>query len=70
MTARDVDGGLLGPPGEFDKAPPPAADLLNAVGAMKPVRTRTRFGAFARVPAIEGGADAEIDLARAHRQAP
>jgi len=49
MTARDVEGGLLGPPGEFGQAPPPAADLLKAVGAMKPVRTRTRFGAFALV---------------------
>lgn len=49
MTARDLDGGLLRPAGEFEEAPPPAADLLNAVGAMKPVRTRTRFGAFALV---------------------
>lgn len=49
MTARDFDGGVLGPPGEFQAAPPPAADLMKAVGAMKPVRTRTRFGAFALV---------------------
>jgi hypothetical protein len=49
MTTRDLDGGLLRPAGKFGKAPPPAAALLNAVGAMKPVRTRTRLGAFALV---------------------
>jgi hypothetical protein len=49
MTVRDFDGGVLAPPSEFKTAPPPAADLLKAVGAMKPVPTRTRFGAFVLV---------------------
>jgi hypothetical protein len=52
MTTRDFDDGVLGPPGEFDAAPPPAADLLRAVGGMKPVRTRTRFGAFVLVALV------------------
>jgi hypothetical protein len=52
MTARDLGDGVLGPPGEFDAAPPPAADLLKTVAYMKPVRTRTRFGAFALVALI------------------
>jgi hypothetical protein len=32
--------------------PPPSPAMLNALGAMKPVRTRSRFGAFAAVLAI------------------
>jgi len=52
MTTRDFGDGVLGPPGEFTAAPPPAAELLNTVAGMKPVRTRTRFGAFALVALI------------------
>jgi hypothetical protein len=52
MTTRDFGDGVLGPPGEFKAAPPPAADLLETVAGMKAVRTRTRFGAFALVALI------------------
>jgi hypothetical protein len=48
MTIKDVDR-VLAPPGRFEQPPPPSAALLATVGAMKPVRTRTRFGAFALV---------------------
>lgn len=48
MTVEDFDGGLR-PPGGFAPPPPPSPDLLEAVDGMKPVRTRTRFGAFALV---------------------
>jgi hypothetical protein len=51
MTVKDFDGGL-GPPGGFDPPPPPSPDLLETVDGMKPVRTRTRFGAFALVALI------------------
>ncbi len=33
-------------------APPPSLEMLKTIGAMKPVRTRSRFGAFAAVLAI------------------
>jgi hypothetical protein len=48
MTVDDFDGGLR-PPGSFAPPPAPSPDLLEAVDGMKPVRTRTRFGAFALV---------------------
>jgi Negative regulator of sigma F len=45
---HEADG--LGALGALDApAPPASASLLGAVGAMKPARTRTRFGAFAVV---------------------
>ena len=48
MSVHDANGRCLGP---FDgtPAPPPAPALLKAVGEMKPVRMRSRFGAFAVV---------------------
>ncbi len=48
MTVDDFDGGLR-PPGGFAPPPAPSPDLLRTVDGMKPVRTRTRFGAFALV---------------------
>jgi len=33
-------------------APPPSAEILKAVGAIEPVRTRTRFGAFLIVATV------------------
>ena len=45
MTARDANGGGLGP-GAGGAAPPPAAELLATVQQMKPVRMRSRFAAF------------------------
>jgi hypothetical protein len=47
VTAKDLDERAL-PPGHLE-APAPSNDLLNAVQGMKPVRTRTRFGAVAAV---------------------
>src|SRR6185369_15954748 len=47
VTAKDFDDRAL-PPGEL-QAPAPSNALLNAVQGMKPVRTRTRFGAIAAV---------------------
>ena len=45
-----LDDRVLGAATGVDAPPPaPSADLLRAVGEMKPVRTRTRFGAFAVV---------------------
>jgi len=56
MKARDFDqpgdphtDRALGRGLEVAGAPPPAADLLAAVGRMTPVRTRSRFGAFLTV---------------------
>jgi hypothetical protein len=53
MTDRDADDrGLdeaLGRGLQSAEPPPPAADLLAAVQHMKPVRTRSRFGAFLTV---------------------
>jgi len=37
---------------KFDAPPPPSQDLLAAVGQMKPVRTRSRWGAFVAVLAF------------------
>jgi hypothetical protein len=51
MTVEDFDR-VLAPPGDFDQPPPPSAALLETVGGMKPVRTRTRFGAFALVALV------------------
>ncbi|HEY6475079.1 MAG TPA: NrsF family protein [Polyangia bacterium] len=47
MSVNDFDERAL-PPGRVD-APPPSGDLLSAIQAMQPVRTRTRFGALALV---------------------
>jgi hypothetical protein len=48
MTSKDVDPPLIG--GPRDAPPPaPAAALAQAVGNMRPVRTRGRFGAFIAV---------------------
>lgn len=47
MSADNFDDRLL-PPGRVD-APPPSPDLLKAIEGMRPVRTRTRFGALALV---------------------
>ena len=47
---NDFDDRVLGPAtGVGAKPPAPSADLLRAVEGMKPVRTRSRFGAFAAV---------------------
>lgn len=48
MTVEDFDAELA-PPEGFAPPPAPSPDLLEAVDRMKPVRTRTRFGAFALV---------------------
>ena len=47
MSAKDLDARAL-PPGRVD-APQPSSDLLRAIEGMKPVRTRSRFGALALV---------------------
>lgn len=47
MSAKDLDERAL-PPGRVD-APQPSSDLLSAIEGMKPVRTRSRFGALALV---------------------
>ena len=47
MSARDIDKRAL-PAGRTD-APPPSTDLLSTIDGMKPVRTRSRFGALALV---------------------
>jgi hypothetical protein len=50
MTDRDdFDEQILRPARAFDEAPPPSAELTKAIQTMAPVRTRTRFGAFAAV---------------------
>ena len=47
---KDFDDRVLGQATGVDAPPPaPSADLLRAVEGMKPVRTRTRFGALAVV---------------------
>jgi hypothetical protein len=50
MTDRELDDRILGSANA--PAPPPSAALLNAVGSMQPVRTRSRFGAFLAVGVI------------------
>ena len=50
MTTKDLDDRSL-PPGRID-APAPSRDLLNAIQRMKPVRTRTRFGALGTVALV------------------
>ena len=50
MTAKDFDDRAL-PPGQLE-APAPSNELLNAIQGMKPVRTRTRFGALAAVALV------------------
>jgi hypothetical protein len=50
MTDRELDDRILG--SANTPAPPPSPALLNAVGSMQPVRTRTRFGAFLAVAVI------------------
>jgi hypothetical protein len=66
-TGKDRDGGDLAGDlprdigGKLDApAPPPAPALLASVGNMKPVRTRSRFAAFAAVAAA--GAVAPLAL--------
>ena len=50
---NEFDDRVLGEATGVDAPPPPpSADLLRAVGEMKPVRTRTRFGALAVVALI------------------
>lgn len=49
MTTKDLEDRVLGPASGFDAAPPPDPDLLARVAGMNPVRTRTRYGAFALV---------------------
>jgi hypothetical protein len=50
VTVKDFDDRAL-PPGKLE-APAPSHELLNAVQRMKPVRTRTRFGALAAVALV------------------
>jgi hypothetical protein len=52
VTAKRLEDDLLGEAGKFGPPPPPSPDLLGTVAGMKPVRTRTRFGAFALVALI------------------
>jgi hypothetical protein len=52
MTVRNLEDDLLGARGSFGDPPPPSAELLRTVAEMKPVRTRTRFGAFAVVALV------------------
>jgi len=47
VSTRDADKRAL-PPGRTD-APPPSSHLLSAIEGMRPVRTRSRFGALALV---------------------
>jgi hypothetical protein len=50
MTAKDFDDRLLRKATGVDgPAPPPAPELMKAIGDMKPVQTRGRFGAFLTV---------------------
>jgi len=50
MSDKEFDDRVLGQAtGVGAPPPPPSADLLRAVGGMKPVRTRSRFGALALV---------------------
>ena len=50
MTDKEFDDRVLGQAtGVGAPPPPPSSDLLRAVGGMKPVRTRSRFGALALV---------------------
>jgi hypothetical protein len=47
MTVKDFDDRLLSQATRVDEPPPPpSADLMKAVAGMKPVRPRSRFGAF------------------------
>lgn len=69
MTVEDPDDralrdglGAAAPP------PPPAPALLEAVGRMKPVRTRTRFGAFLTVLMVGAIAPAVSLLTRPVRR--
>jgi hypothetical protein len=48
MTGKELDEGALASAAKIDP-PPPAPDLLKKVGEMRPVRTRSRLGAFALV---------------------
>jgi hypothetical protein len=50
VTVKDFDDRAL-PPGKIE-APAPSHDLLNAIQGMKPVRTRTRFGALGAVALV------------------
>jgi hypothetical protein len=67
MKVEDAEGHTVGP-GLDAPPPPPAPDLLNAVAAMKPVRTRTRFGAFLAVLAVGVVAPAASLLMRPMRR--
>jgi hypothetical protein len=61
---KDFDDRVLGEATGVDAPPPaPSADLLRAVQGMKPVRTRTRFGALA-VVALAGLVGPVIALLR------
>jgi hypothetical protein len=61
---KDFDERVLGRATGVDAPPPaPSPDLMRAIGGMKPVRTRTRFGAVA-VVALLGLAGPAIALAR------
>ena len=51
MTVEDLPDGALDSAARITP-PPPAPDLLRKVGEMKPVRTRSRFGAFLVVLAV------------------
>lgn len=51
QDADEIDGRLMRSALEATP-PPPSTDMLKALGAMKPVRTRTRFGAFFIVLAL------------------
>jgi hypothetical protein len=46
VTADGFDGSVLGRAGKLPEPPPASAALLEAIGRMKPVRTRSRFGGF------------------------
>jgi hypothetical protein len=50
VTTKDLDDRAF-PPGRIE-APPPSRDLLNALAAMKPVRTRARFGVLTAVSLV------------------
>jgi hypothetical protein len=50
MTRKELEDRVLQPPdGGFGAPPPPSPELLAAMQGMRPVRTRTRFGAFLAV---------------------
>jgi hypothetical protein len=62
---KDLDDSAL-PPARFD-APPPSSELLDAVQNMKPVVTRTRFGALAALGVLAASYAGVLLAVRPHR---